>query len=302
MQISAYQHIYSNVPKEQSPSGRRGYQTLLYSHEGLSREDVLALEEKAQYYSSPAEPVKRQFFTLPDGRAVVSQTVPLPEPDEFGRKGRYLSHSLIISAEDFAALDYCPALLFSSRHFFIRPEEALSAGQRGSDIPPRVLPVSDGWQATILQMATDWPKEQLLALARLGWQAAHLKTERQAVALEGAPEEIMRTMALLSLLVPPDKRPLLTFDSYAYGCDWSRDWSFWGWGGLGEERHKAAYLVNCETHTVTPAVAPRPETPYERWLVEQISSGNWTRFLDDAPAAWQLDRYFQGKTKELPLQ
>lgn len=60
MNISVCQHIYSNVPKEQSPTKRRGYQTLFYTQEGLTREEILILEDRAQYYGGELEPIKHQ--------------------------------------------------------------------------------------------------------------------------------------------------------------------------------------------------------------------------------------------------
>ena len=85
--INAWQHIYSNVEKEHSPQGRGGFQTLFYSHHGLTEDEVEEMESYLLYFPSQVEPVKRLFFTISTGKGVVAQIVFLPSPDQFGRGG-----------------------------------------------------------------------------------------------------------------------------------------------------------------------------------------------------------------------
>ena len=60
--IQAWQHIYSNVEKEQSPQGRGGFQTLFYSKAGLTEDEIEEMEGRLLYFPSKVEPVKRLFF------------------------------------------------------------------------------------------------------------------------------------------------------------------------------------------------------------------------------------------------
>ena len=69
----------------------------------LTPDLVRAIENHALYPASPENPTKRQFYALPGQLAAVAQSVALPEPDEFGRKGRYLTHTLVFDASNCAA-------------------------------------------------------------------------------------------------------------------------------------------------------------------------------------------------------
>ena len=69
--IQAWQHIYSNVEKEQSPQGRGGFQTLFYS-QGLTEAEVEEMEGHLLYFTSAIEPVKRLFFTISTGKSAVA--------------------------------------------------------------------------------------------------------------------------------------------------------------------------------------------------------------------------------------
>ncbi len=171
MQITVSQHIYSSVPQEQSPNGRRGYQTLFYTQDALTREDVFILADRAQYHTNDTEPVKYQFFMLSEGKAVISQIVPLAELDEFGRKGRYLAHSLILSATDFKALEFSPWGGLQQKAFISTLTDAFQQGEQNGNIAPKTINVSTQWQNGALQIARSLNPKQLETIARLGWQA-----------------------------------------------------------------------------------------------------------------------------------
>src|SRR6185503_17857690 len=136
MFVSAWQHIYSNVEKEQSPHKRGGFQTLFYSHDGLSEAELSEMEGRLLYFPSESEPVKRLFFTLPGGKGVVAQIVGLPEPDQLGRKGRYLAHSLVFAPETLAQFEADPFRVFRRFRFITTVAEALTTGNfQTGDMP-----------------------------------------------------------------------------------------------------------------------------------------------------------------------
>ena len=134
--IEAWQHIYSNVEKEQSPKNRGGFQTLFYSLAGLSQAEVSEMESRLLYFSSKVEPIKQLFFSTSTGKGVVAQIVVIAEPDKYGRRGRYLAHSLIFSAEDLARFEADPFRVFEHFTFISTVAEALEQGIfETSDIP-----------------------------------------------------------------------------------------------------------------------------------------------------------------------
>ena len=134
--IQAWQHIYSNVEQEQSPQGRGGFQTLFYTISGLTEAEVGEMESRLLYFPSQVEPVKRLFFTISTGKGVVAQIVSLPDPDQFGRKGRYLAHSLVFAPEALAQFEADPFRVFRRFTFFTTVAEALARGNfKTGDIP-----------------------------------------------------------------------------------------------------------------------------------------------------------------------
>ena len=80
--IQAWQHIYSNVEKEQSPQGRGGFQTL-FSSSDLTELEVEEMEGRLLYFASDVEPLKRLFFTTSTGKGVVAQIVFLPTGQQY---------------------------------------------------------------------------------------------------------------------------------------------------------------------------------------------------------------------------
>ena len=66
--VVAWQHIYSNVEKERSPQGRGGFQTLFYTHSGLTEREVEEMESRLIYFPSNVEPIKHLFFTISTGK------------------------------------------------------------------------------------------------------------------------------------------------------------------------------------------------------------------------------------------
>lgn len=295
MNVSVRQHIFANVPKEQSPRGRRGFQTLYYSR-GLIEEEVLLLEERAQYFYSDSGPVKYQFHILTNGQAVITQIVPIPEPDEYGRKGRYLAHSLVLSSDDFRRMAYCPLPLVTPRHFISDITTAVAAGDRASgNLPLKTISVLDidAWMAQTLEWARQWPPAELEALARLGWRAGAVRAQRQFVEFSGDADTMLRALRVCFLLCPPDKRPALTFDTYAYRSDWSRDWPFWALGGLGDTQ-KTPYRVDGTARRVHGRLSDADDMPFERWVARKAIPDRLEYFSAYEEDALRLEAIING--------
>lgn len=304
MQITVAQHIFSNVPKDQSPSRKRGYQTLFYTRAALSREDVLRLEEHALFYGDVSAPAKLQFWILGQ-QAVVAHTVPLLEPDEFGRTGRYLTHSLILSPADFQHLESAPWPIVQAEPFFtdLRPVYAQGNMQTG-DFPPLTLSVNpDEWEQQALQHARTLSAAALIEWARCGWQAATLRRERRAVALEGDAAAVRRALAVACALCPVEKRPALTFDTYAAGCDWRRaHWPFWVWAGLSADASRAELRVAASDAALSGLrLDAAHDSPVERWIAQVAAPAGLPQFRERMRAAGQLESGLNGNPIDLAL-
>ena len=300
MQISVYQHIYSNVPKERSPKNRRGYQTLFYTHDSLTSEDIFILEDRAQYYAGETEPIKYQFHMLQDGKAVVSQIVPLAELDEFGRKGRYLSHSLIIPSSAFQKLEYCPLSLFSPKVFVTNLDNAFNYGNsQTGNISETQVNVSDNWQDVAIKFARQWHNQDLESLIRLGWQAEKLGQERSSVIWQGTTHSMLQAMSVIFLLTAPEKRPFLTFDTHALGCDWTRDWPFWVWGGLEKKKGATEHLADVDKRQINSNLSPQNDSPFEKWVLQHAIPDKLENYLAYQEDALSLNTLLEGKNVNL---
>ena len=277
--LIAAQHLYTSLPANQSPSGRSGYQTLAHTP-GLSEAAVRAIRERSQYTTTPGDPLKRQFYPLPGGLHAISQIVPLPELDEFGRRGRYLAHTLVVDAMALQALGYCPLDVFSQFTFAATPEQALALCRgRPGELPPAQLEVRLLWPSQALQAAQGWPSESLVRLGRLAWQAKRLSERGESIALSGKPEEQLEILALLFFLAGPRQRLLLSFDTHAAGCGWGKGVYFWAQGYVDQPEGHPVHQVRPGQRGVNSALSPAEDSPFAVWMVRRGLSNGLTKAL-----------------------
>ncbi|MCO5188103.1 MAG: hypothetical protein M9918_07910 [Anaerolineae bacterium] len=293
MQVA--QHIYSNVPREKSPQRRRGYQTLFYTQTLLSRALVYTLEERSQYYTSDSNPVKWQFHTIYDW-AVVTRTMPLSARDEFGRKGRYLAHSLLFSAEQFAQLAFSPCTVWSQENFYDALDAVFADGEGNGNIAPRQVRVQNNWERNAVAKANRWPPSVQQTGQHLAWSGQSLADDQRPVILQGTAEAQLETLSILFTFTPLSKRRFLTFDTYALQCDWPTT-TFWMRGGITDPVESIP-VINCESHTINVPFNTADLTPFERWT-DQIIATNRQSFLTERTYALQLEAVLMGDSAEI---
>ena len=269
--IHAWQHIYTNVEKEQSPTGQGGFQTLFYSRDGLTEAEVVEIEGRLLYFPSSTEPVKRLFFTTRSGKGVVAQIVALPDPDRLGRGGRYLAHSLIFSPQALALFEADPFRVFRRFPFATGVAEGLSLGDfQTGDISPVSLNLPPEPEREI-EAVRGWPAPELKKLALLALQAGQQAQQRQVVTLVGQPEQLESILEAALALTPAALRPRCTFDTYFYRCNLVASY-FWAIG-LPEAPPVSNYaLIGSKTRQVQGPVTSQPETAYERWLLAALEA------------------------------
>jgi hypothetical protein len=297
VQIKAYQQVYAHVEKDQSPQGRGGFQTLLYSRPALSEAEVEALEGRLLYYPSEAAPVKRVFFTTATGRAAVAQIVPLAERDQHGRGGRYLAHNLVFDPADFARLDNDPFRVLDAFPFFTSVEEALAQGDfatghlepTGVEVAEEEPLAGEGWAPA------EWSKLALLAL-----RAPGLATERQAVACVGPPEDLLAALRAAFLCVPPPLRLHCSFDTYFHRCNLVATY-FWAVGFPEPSRHPNFLTVDARQRRVEVEVDQTPRTPYERWLLHALAQNDWEAVSRGRAGAHVLTELLAGRPGDAAL-
>ncbi|MBN1993205.1 MAG: hypothetical protein JW953_10915 [Anaerolineae bacterium] len=298
--IQACQHIYSNVEKERSPQGRGGFQTLFYTHSGLLESEVEEMESRLLYFPSKVEPVKRLFFTTSTGKGVVAQIVFLPNPDEFGRGGRYLAHSLVFASEALLQFETDPFRVFRCFSFLTTVEEALAQGDfKTGDIPAVSLELLAGL-AGELNAAGSWPAPELKKLALLPLRAKQHARERETITFTGQPEQIELALEAAFLAVPVSLRPYCTFDTYFYRCNLVATY-FWA-VGLPEPPVSIKFVqVDSQARQVHGQIVGQPETAYQRWVVQAIDAGQLAELARYRESAFALAEWLDGRTYTLSL-
>lgn len=287
--VTAAQHIFSHVPAEQSPQRRRGFQTLMRTPT-LTPDLVRAIENRALYPASSQNPIKRQFYALPGQLVAVAQSVALPEPDEFGRKGRYLTHTLVFNAATFAQLSACPLDVFAQFRFATTLTDGFAQGRVGDpDIPPTQFAVEPQWEARAQQLIQAWTSEGLSQLGRLVWLASTLQAQRQMVYLAGEPAAQLDVLSVCFLLTAPLQRVNLSFDTHAADCEWPRDVFFWAQGYAALPETPVPHLVDVARKQVTTRLGPRDDTPFAIWMLGEITARRLRAMQREQSWALQLD-------------
>jgi hypothetical protein len=296
--INAWQHIYSNVEKERSPQGRGGFQTLFYSHNGLSEDEVEEMESYLLYFPSDVEPVKRLFFATSTGKGVVAQIVFLPNPDQFGRGGRYLAHSLIFAPDDLPRFEADPFRVFRQFSFVATVEDALAKGNfKTGNISTVSLDLPDT-PANEVNAARNWPAAELKKLSLLALRAEQQANNREAITVNGQPEEIEQALQAAFLAVPVSNRLHCSFDTYFYRCNLVATY-FWAIG-LPEPPVSIKFAqVNGPARQVEGQITGQPETAYERWVIQEIDSGNLDGIAGSRDCAFALGEWLDGRAYDL---
>jgi hypothetical protein len=298
--ILAWQHIYSNVEKEQSPQRRGGFQTLFYTHAGLTEDEVEEMESSLLYFPSKVEPVKRLFFTTSTGKGVVAQIVFLPNPDQYGRGGRYLAHSLVFAPETLTQFEVDPFRVFRQFSFVTTVDEALAQGDfRTGDMPTVSLELPPAL-AGDLRAAGHWSTSELKKLTLLTLRAEQQAREREAITFTGEPAQIEHALEAAFLAVPVSLRSRCTFDTFFYRCNLVATY-FWAIG-LPEPPVSIKFAqVDGQTRQVQGGVTGYPETAYERWVIQAIDTGKLNEIARYRDNAFALGEWLDGRAYDLSL-
>ncbi|MBV8855789.1 MAG: hypothetical protein JOZ02_02410 [Acidobacteria bacterium] len=280
MKVTAAQHVSAMLTSRQSPRGRGGYQTLYYTRDSLSPDEAGVIERLVQYYSARDGEPKWQSYRLTDRRHVISRIVPIAEPDDFGRRGRYFTHSIICDVTHGPQFDAVLFSLLRPQNFLPSLDKALAAdGMSTGDAPAVTLDVGgtrgDGGQGRL----RDWSGEELNRLYILLSDPRRLTEQGQHVALVGGEGQILEALQVAFLLAPPDARKFCSFDTNAPGNDAPPGAAFWGRGS--GTASASGYVIDAARRRVTvPESAPlwadgfspeRLSSPWRQAVVTRLS-------------------------------
>lgn len=310
--ILAAQLIYTHVEADQSPSKRRGYQTLFYTHETLNEAEVQEIEERL-VYPEKEQQTKRVFFRTSTGKFTLAQCVSLPDTDKFGRSGRYFAHALVFSPETFAQVGNDPFTVFCHFPFWKTVEEARAAGEVATgNMPPAHVSLALAAQASSLQDTVQplpenegkaaLPSEhrQLRALLLLAAQARRLVEERRALCLLGPADTAYKLLQRLFELLPPPLRALCSFDTLFEPRVSLNRLPYWA-VGLPSDKFCKPNLIRFDLRQqqFVVNVDCKPASAFERWLDNALRCG-----LPDvarhAVSAYELGEWLDGRSPKVP--
>lgn len=268
VEIVAAQHFFSSVAASESPSGRRGYQTLFHTR-NLPPDAIKAIEDRVQY-NAPNDETKYQYYPLPGDLFGLSHIVPLHERDEFGRKGRYLAHTLILTAQNLAKLAYCPLSLLQQYSFATTLETVFAQADRATGQVRNVrVSVDQTWYREGWDALQSWPPAGWEALGLVAWNAASVAEHPQAIALLGPVQDRWATLAAVFLLAAARQRQVLSFDTLADGCRWTEPKAFRFIGFSAERKATTPARIYADRQTTAGIAFENPQTPYVKWMLTE---------------------------------
>ena len=287
VEIIAAQHFFSTVSASESPSGRRGYQTL-FRTQGLPDAASKIIEDRAQY-NARVTAAKHQYYPLPGNLYALSHLVPLQERDEFGRKGRYLAHTLVLTSQSMAALAYCPLDVLRQFAFATTLDTVYSQGDPATGQVPAVgVSVQQAWHRDGWRALQAWPYEAWKALGLIAWHEAGVDESAGGVALLGPEKDRWATLAAIFLLAAARQRSELSFDTLADGCRWADPHAFWISSFADEREVATSFRIHADQRTTSGILPGAPQTPYVTWMLAE-GLGQLSRGRDiSREQAWAL--------------
>ena len=301
--ILAGQLIYTNVEAAQSPRGRAGFQALFATEGRVREEDKVEAAHRFFYRPRPGdeEPPKRLFYQAADGRLVIAQIVPLPEPDAANRTGRLFAHALVLAPQDFARLNNDPLRVLRSFPFMTTVEEAFSAGDAAGGIAPAALaaPETVEMPPQVLARWDSIEPKQRRDLLLLAHQRATGALEENGLGLCGSAEATLELIEGLLLQMPALLRARCGFDTVFTGGDLHRT-PYWAVGlPDASGRNSRLWMFDLERGEFVRSVDASPRTTHEHWL-ESRASEPLASLAQRAAQVYGMARRFDGEAPTEP--
>ena len=242
MKISAAQHVSATLTSKQSPRGEAGYQTLYFTRELLTQDEVSVIERMVQYSSVRERRPKWQSYRLSARRHVISRIVPIRERDDAGRGGRYFTHSIVCDLPDEQQFDVSLLCLLRPQKFLSSLDDLLaSGGMRTGQAPTLMVEVGGAPIEDVLDHLREWSGEELNRLYMLMSDPRRLIEQGQHVALIGSDEQIVEALRVAFLVAPLSVLKFCSFDTNPSSNASPPDGPFWGRGGVAAE---ATYVID----------------------------------------------------------
>lgn len=300
--IKGWQHIYTRVERDQSPRGWDDYQTLLYSHDGLTRAQATDIESRLLFYPSESQTRKRQFCTTKHGHIMVSNLVLLDTIDRYRRGGLYLAHSILFEKSDFIRAHSCPFVLFDRAPFLLSVDQAMEKGDcRSGDIPSMVIDLPEAKHDEVEQIIRNWALEDIRKLVACAFMAEHFAEEKRSLAIVGSQAGIEEVLQIAHSVIPAELGCCCSFDTH-FANDLGKplmipDVQYWA-VGLPREPPPGEYgeyiVVDAANRRIKCNIQWKPTDAYGLWLDECLARRDWTDILRNKEYVYAVSRGIVG--------
>jgi len=295
--LTAAQLIYTNVEPSLSPTHRGGYQTLCYTHELITPEDLEEIEPRLFYTPSEIQPEKLAFFHLTSGKVALTKIVPIEAPDEFGRKGRYLAHCLVFNAKEFIGAEVSPFDVIRNFKCLNSLSEALDAFDRKSGyIPPAIISVPSAPRPNENTLPLTWPWVVVRDLWLITLKSAF--SEFPTIEIISAPNIVAEVIELALFCLPPSETWRISFDTYFYkGNPVTTPYHM---VGLLAPSNRIAAVVDPSKPSIRTPDPISPESSIEEFVSSLVLREQIQMFLSNKSLVFQTARFLDGETVPPP--
>ena len=296
-QMQVGQILYSRLSKEQSLSGKSGYQVVGYTQARIPRSDLAEMESRFAYYPRQDSPPKRVFFASLSGRLVVAIVHRLAEGDEHGRMIG-LAHGLVLEPDAVEQMPIAPLAIFDTFPFVTELQQALDLRSCPEGDLPEVtvsLPATDPGVEAIKQ----WSPEELRKLVFYALRAERLADRRMALAVYGSDMAILAVLRVAQLVLPQKRYAQCPMDSYfvdEHGNPCSLLGSYsWAVGMPTAPRSGNFIAIDAERRQVMDTPTWKPAGAYEHWLADKLATGRFEELVASKQGAWEVAMSLKGR-------
>jgi hypothetical protein len=290
VQLQAQQLIYTRVEATYSPKQFSGFQ-VYYASAGLSPTHIETIKSCVECFRPGDEPVtRRQFFTLPNGHFVLTQTVVISKVSEIldqERPGVFLVHALIFSSQALALVLNNPFKIFDDYPFIDSPAEMVREYNQVEGRERTAIFNLDPYSALDIEPAWLPGAPNLLELS---YSARRLSQHRRSVLMLGTPQTIESLLKAIFQLTPPGLRPYCTFDTFVDCCK-VESGKYWAVGATSS-LDESLIPINTATYSIQSNLGSLPSPDwYVAWIL-QNAKGNPNQLLSNITSIQILSESF----------
>lgn len=117
--IKFSQVIYGYIAKVKEEIKKYGFQFICYTKDHITESDLKEIEALFyyEYDQTGNNQIKYLYYRLKSKKYIIGKVVPVNDVDDYGRKGLYFAHAIIIDDDEFKKVGYNPFIIFDCFEF-----------------------------------------------------------------------------------------------------------------------------------------------------------------------------------------